>query len=119
MGCHRSCCRPTPACDGLTKILPFLVVILILLGIPKLFIYERPVVVEPPKETINWGLILLPLLLLAIVLCLSLMRSPDSECCPMPPTQPPPRPCKQPPRPPCKRCHHCSCKGCVPWGVAH
>ena len=120
MGCYRSCCRPTPVNDGLSKVLLFLVVILILLSIPKLFTREPPpVIVEPPKESINWPLIFLPLLLLAIVLGLSSMGSPDYKCCPMPPTPPPPLPWKPPPPPPCKRYRHCSCKGSVPWGVAH
>ena len=97
MGCNRGCCRPTgpgPGCDGFAKILLFLVAILILLCIPKLFITYEPAV-EPPKEAINCECMVLPLALIAIVY-LVLIIGPGSGCKP----------------PPCKRCHRYSCKGC-------
>lgn len=91
------CCRPAPTYDGFSRLLLILAVILILLVIPKLL----PVIELPAREPINWGLVAVPLLLLAVVHWLSSMAYP----------------CKYYAVPPCKCCHYYWCKGCLPWGV--
>ncbi|KAM4089309.1 hypothetical protein ACB094_07G141000 [Castanea mollissima] len=94
-GCNRGCCRPTSpgsGCDGLTKVLLFFVVVLILLCTPKLFVTYEPVV-EQPKETVR-ARIVWPLVLIAIVFLLVMIVLGD---------------CKSRS---CKRCHRYSSKGC-------
>lgn len=103
MACCRGCRPrpPTPTFDVLPLLL-ILAVILLLLGLPRLF-FSVPVVFEAPKIQINWALIATPLVLLAIVHWLSSMTYSSVYCWPVPP---------------CKRCYHHSCKGCLPRGVA-
>jgi hypothetical protein len=97
-GCCRGC-RPRPATYDVFPLLLILAVVLILLCLPRL-IFSEPIVFETPRLQINWVLIAIPLVLLAIVHWLSSTTYSYRYC----------------PVPPCKRCHYYSCKGCLPCG---